>query len=462
MPLHRPRQRLLPGGPVRLPSRLRRTSRIQARRWDRGLVSNLAVGVPTPTDEGRTYSFQLRRGIRYSDGAPVRAADFRYSLERLLTIDPDGFSYYSGIAGASECSTRPPERCDLSKGIEIDDEAGRITIRLTEADPDFLYKLTLPSASVVPTGTPLRVVAKEPIPSTGPYRIASFDPDRELRLVRNTHFRVWSPDARPDGYPDEIRFHMREDFDAQVAAVQGGEADWMLGPPIERLRGLLTRYPGRLHSDTAPWTDYMFLNTREPPFDDLRVRQALNYAVDREKMVDVLGGTLVARATCQILPPAFPGYRPYCPYTLSPNSAGTWTAPDFPKAKALVAASGTRGMRVEVLAYDSFGRAEYGRHFVSLLRRLGYRSSLRVFPALFPDYIDYAADSGNRAQIGTFGWYADSTGSRALPSRPVQLRLVRSRRSLQHQHVCILRPSNRRSDQAGRDRPSVRPGAGQR
>jgi YVTN family beta-propeller protein len=370
------------------------------------LVGNLAVRVPTPTAQGRTYTFQLRPGVRYSDGTPVRAADFRYSLERSLTLDPE-LGLYDGIDGAAACAARPPERCDLSEGIGVDDGLGRITIRLKRADPDFPYKLTFPSASVVPAGTPLRVARTEPMPSTGPYRVARFDPDHELRLVRNPHFEVWSADARPDGYADEIHLRLSDDVAAQVAAVERGRADVMLGPPVERLKGLLTQYPGRLHSHAVPWTDYMFLNTRVPPFDDLRVRQALNRAVDRERMVELLGGPLAARPACQFLPPAVPGYRPYCPYTLNRNPGGTWTAPDPARARALVAASGTSGMRVEVLAYEQFGRLEYGRYFVSLLRRLGYRSSLRVIPELEPDYVEYAGDSRNRAQIGTFGWYAD-------------------------------------------------------
>jgi YVTN family beta-propeller protein len=370
------------------------------------LVGNLAERVPTPTDQGKTYTFQLRPGLRYSDGAPVRASDFRYSLERLLTLDPD-FDDYDAVVGAADCAARPPERCDLSGGIEVDDAAGRITIRLERADADFLYKLAFPFASVLPTGTPLRVVRADPIPSTGPYRVERYDADGELRLARNPYFRVWSRDARPDGYPDEIRFHLSEDVEAQVLAVEQGRADVVLRPPVERLQGLLTRYPGRLHSDAVPWTDYMFLNTRVPPFDDLRVRQALNYAVDRERMVEFLGGSLAARPTCQLLPPAVPGYQPYCPYTLARSPAGTWTAPDLARGRALVAASGTRGTRVEVLAYDLFGRVEFGRYVASLLRRLGFRSTLRVIPELFPDYLEYAGDSRNRAKIGTFGWYSD-------------------------------------------------------
>ena len=370
------------------------------------LVGNLVNRLPAPTDGGRTYTFQLRPGILFSDGSPLRASDFRYSLERLLTINPDYFFYYSAIVGASECSSRPPERCDLSEGIEVNDHAGLITIRLTDADPDFLYKLAIPFASVVPTGTPLRVVRTEPIPTTGAYRIASFDPDEELKLIRNPHFRAWSKDARPDGYPDEIRFHLSEDVEAQLAAVEEGQADWMFDPPLERQQALLTGYPGQLHSDAAPWTDYMFLNTRVPPFDDIRVRQALNYAVDREKVVEFMGGPAAARTTCQVLPPALPGFQPYCPYTSKSNPAGTWAAPDMARARSLVTASGTKGARIEVLAAEAYGRLEYSRYVTMVLRRLGYRSSLRIVPR--EDYYAYVGDSRNRAQIGPVGWYADA------------------------------------------------------
>lgn len=277
------------------------------------LVGNLAVQVPTPTDQGRTFSFQLRRDVRYSNGGLVRASDFRYSLERVLTINRGRLTMYDGIVGATDCPVPSRRRCDLSTGIEIDDGASRITIHLTEADPDFLYKLTLPHASVIPAGTPLRPMREQAVPGTGPYQVASVVPNRTVRLARNPYFQVRSHDARPDGYPDEIRFQFSDDADARLAAVERGAADWVTELPAGRLKSLLTRHADRLHSDSAPWTDYMFLNTRVPPFDDRRVRQALNYAVDREKIVELAGGALVARTTCQFLPPITPGYRPYCP-----------------------------------------------------------------------------------------------------------------------------------------------------
>lgn len=371
------------------------------------LVPNLALRLPTPTDQGRTYGFQLHPNLSFSNGTPVRASDFRSSLERLLTVHGE-FAPLQGIVGAANCSAQPGKPCDLSDGIEVDDDARTITIHLTDADPEFLYKLARPLSSVVPSKTPPR--AARTIPTIGPYRVASFDPDQELRLVRNEHFQMWAPEARPDGYPDEIRVHLSEDAEARLEAVEKGAADWVslntASLSAERQKGVLTRYPDRLHRNSLAQTWWWFMNTRSPPFDDLRVRRALSYATDRGALVEITGG--LAGETCQILPPSLPGYQPYCPYTRGANAAGTWTAPDLAKARALVAASGTAGIRVEVPGFEREGpAAEIARSFVSLLRRLGYRASWRVFPD-FDQYIAYVADSRNRAQIGGAGWQADT------------------------------------------------------
>jgi ABC-type transport system substrate-binding protein/DNA-binding SARP family transcriptional activator len=379
------------------------------------LVANLARRVPTPVDNGRTYTFELRRNTTYSNGAPVQASDVRYSLERLLTLNLEGGARYAQIVGATKCTGRRGERCDLSEGIEVDDDAGTVTIHLTEPDPAFLYGLAWPLASVVPSGTPLRKAGEEPIPGTGPYRVASFRPEREVQLVRNSHFRVRSQDGRPDGYPDEIRFHLADRFEAQLRAVERGQADWLnftnhlgnLG--VEGRKRLLTKHGTRLRSDPAPFTLFWFLNTRVPPFDDVRVRRALSYATDRGGLVELGGGPAFAPPTCQILPPSFPAFRPYCPYTLDTNPAGTWTAPDLARARALVAASGTRGMRVEVVTFElqnPFPEAS-ARYFASLLRRLGYRSSVNVLPGP-AEHFQYVADSRNRAQMGQHGWVAEA------------------------------------------------------
>jgi len=109
------------------------------------LVPDLAGSLPTSTDDGRTYSVQLRDGIRFSYGTPVRAADFRASVERDLAVNP--FSAFQGVVGAAHCSAKA---CDLSRGIEVDDAKRTIIIHLSRADPDFIYKLALPEAAMLP------------------------------------------------------------------------------------------------------------------------------------------------------------------------------------------------------------------------------------------------------------------------------------------------------------------------
>jgi YVTN family beta-propeller protein len=370
------------------------------------LVPDLATSVPAPTDGGKTYTFQLRPGMRFSDGRPVRASDVRASLERVYKASY-GFSnvpFYGGIVGAGACAENP-KACDLSQGVETDDDTGTIVIHLSRSDPDFLFKLALPFASVLPAGSPAGIDRGQRLFGTGPYKLASFDAKRELRLVRNPRFRVWSREAQPAGYPDEIRVRIDDDPDGQINAVTSGAADYVGGLPPERLTELSTRYAGQLHSDPFAAVDYVFIRTSISPFDDVRVRKALNYAVDRRRLVTLLGGSLAAQPTCQFLPPNLPGYRPYCAYTLDPNPAGIWTAPDVAEANRLVELSGTRGMRVQMIADSS--RERTARYIVGLLRQLGYRASLRVFQN-YADYYDYII--GRRfphAQLATAGWVAD-------------------------------------------------------
>jgi peptide/nickel transport system substrate-binding protein len=277
-----------------------------------------------------------------------------------------------------------------------------VTIHLTAPDPDFLYKLALPLASFVPVDSPDILQAGEPLPGTGPYRIEIGDGGEPLGLVRNRYFRVWASDARPDGYPDEILIRTGGEANQQVAAVLDGEADWaeVVG---ERIPALTTARPAQLHSDSLLSNFYMFLNVRVRPFDDLRVRQAINFATDRARLVDLLGGPLVAQPTCQMVPPNLSGYRPQCIYTVDPNPAGTWIAPDFAKASQLVEASGTKGMKVTVWTFTE--QEPLARYFVSLLRTLDYRAFLRVLDQ--EQYFLMVSDSSTRAQIGAIGWFAD-------------------------------------------------------
>jgi YVTN family beta-propeller protein len=368
------------------------------------LVPDLAVSLPTPTDGGKTYVFRLRPNIRYSTGKVVEASDVRATFERDLAIG--GVRYYDGIVGASRCKHQI-KTCSLSKGIVANDAARTVSFHLVAPDPDFLYKLALPFAYVLPAGTPAREVGSDPLPATGPYEIASYRPQRLVEFVRNRAFHEWSKAAQPDGYPDRIRFEMVESPDRAVNDVVHGRSDAFgsVGgtPSPEVLGALRTRFASQVHSNPYQRVFALFLNTRVPPFDNLAARRALNYAADRAAAVRVAGGPEVAQATCQILPPNVPGYRPYCPYSAGTSADGPWKAPDLAKARALVAASGTRGMRVTFWSWAP--QASLGAYAVRLLRSLGYRASLKVLSRT--RYYSVADDPRTRAQIGFLGWTSD-------------------------------------------------------
>jgi len=373
------------------------------------LVGNLASEVPEPSADGLSYVFNLRPGVRYADGRIVQPEDVRASMEDLIGRNRNLPPFWNAIIGAPGCRISKAS-CDLSRGIVADARARTVTIRLSEPDPELLHKLATHLTSVVPADHPFGTGT--PPPGTGPYRIASFDRDRGAQLVRNPHFRVWSADARPDGLPDEIVAQFGPDLGASVARVRRGQADVVIvrevfgvgGLSPARMTALVTRNEGQLFTSSAPELDFAFLNVRTPPFDDVRVRRAVNYALDRRVIAELAGGRDVAQPTCQIGSPGFPGYEARCRFTVDPSPGGEWRGPDLEAASRLIARSGTRGMDVTVWGYRE--KRELHEYLVQLLRSLGYRSSLR----LFPDYGAWAEavhDNRNNPQVGIDGWLVD-------------------------------------------------------
>jgi YVTN family beta-propeller protein len=371
------------------------------------LVPDLATTVPRPTDGGTTYTFTLRRGIRYSNGALVRASDIRRGMQRQLIFGPDPGGYYDGILGAQTCPHHPG-RCDLSAGIVTSDAADKVTFHLSRPDPDFLDILTLLIAAPAPPGTPNHAIERAPfMPGTGPYMISQYRPNASLTLVRNPYFRQWSYAAQPAGYPNVIRFEQITDPRKQQAAVAAGRADLVdIEENNQPYHPLAIRYPTRLHLGIKDVTEYFFLDTRQPPFTNIKARQAVNYAIDRARIIQLLGlGSAEATPTCQILPADFPGHQSYCPYTTGPQN-GVWHGPDMGKARRLAKESGTTNVPVTVWTFNDRGNKAVGSYLVQLLKDLGYRAHLRAVSSnrLF------AAVNNYRSKIqlgGIVSWYAD-------------------------------------------------------
>ena len=383
------------------------------------LVPDLATSLPEPTDGGRTYNFTLRRDIPYSSGGVVRARDVRASIERVLRARPPspGTFFFEAIVGADECAGNPAA-CDLSRGIVTNDETGSVTFNLSRSDPDFLYKLAVPLASVLPSDVPpADMDTTEPLPATGPYVISAYTPpagegqdpaEGRLELERNPRFREWSGAAQPEGNPDRIVRRMGIDHDEMLDLVRDGGADWTVesAPNADRLEELRTRYAHRLHEYPQLSTLAFAMNTRVPPFDDRNVRRAVNLALDRRPAAGFFGE---GRITCQILPPNYPGYRPYCPYTLDAGEGAEWSAPDLARARRLVNASGHAGAKVTVwtMAHPPpFDFQGLGEHLADLLRELGFQVTVRVTQDV-GRHFELVSNPRTRAQIFGVGWIQD-------------------------------------------------------
>jgi peptide/nickel transport system substrate-binding protein len=366
------------------------------------IVPDLATSVPAPTDGGKTYTFTLRSGIKFSNGKTVTPADVKATFVRLFKIgdSPNAGTWYNVIVGGDAC-VKTPKSCNLDQGITI--SGNKITFHLTHGDPEFLDKLGVPFAFIIPADTPTKNVNFPP-PGTGPYKWVEYAPNKQIKLVRNPFFHVWSKDAQPAGKPDVILQKFGLSVEAEVTAVENGQADWIFDPvPADRLNELGTKYANQVYISplTAVW--YFAFNTRIPPFDNLKARQGVNFATDRNALVKIYGGPKLASPTCQILPPNFPGYKPYCPYTKNPGTK--WSAPDLAKGQQLVDASGTKGAAVKVnTTNDPVGKS-LGLYFVGLLNKLGYKASLQ---ALSGDIqYPYVQNSKNKPQFGLSQWYQD-------------------------------------------------------
>lgn len=372
------------------------------------IVPDLAVAIPAPTDGGHTYTFQVRRGVSYSTGGTVKPSDFRFALERALKV-PNGPAafFLTHIVGAQQCVSTPA-RCSLAKGVVTDDAAGTVTFHLIKPDWDLMSELTLPFADAVAPGAPAPG-PKSIVPATGPYQITSYIPNHELTLTRNPHFKQWSSQAQPSGFPNRITWQLDLSDAQQASMIAKGELDAAPGyspkpgqdPAVTRLAA---QFPDQAHINTRVDVSAFVLNARTPPFDNVLARRAVNFAINRRAALQAFGGSGAGEITCQILPPNIPGYRPYCPYTVgATDSSGAWLGPDLTRARHLVAQSGAFGASVTVRS--SVADKAFAAVLVSALRSLGYHVH---FSARMSDN-DYfnMLYSPSGVQAGPFGWIDD-------------------------------------------------------
>lgn len=350
------------------------------------LVPEVAQALPARSQDGRTYTFKIRRGFRFSppSGQPVTAQTFKDSIER--TLNPAMKSpfapFLADIVGARQYSAG---RAGHISGIVA--RGDELTIRLIAAAPDFLSRLALPAFCPVPSDTLIDPEGLRNIPSAGPYYVTYYVPGHGVVLARNPNYRG----KRPHHFA-RIELSVGIPAGRAIDDIEAGTADFAtLGLDSfhdtsairPRLPLLAAKYGAR--SDAAArgqqqyfvnpnlQLDYFALNTHRPLFRDFRVRQAVNYAIDRGALADVGGGFqgLPDSPTDHYLPPGMPGYRPVVIYR---------TRPDPAEARRLVRSAHAQGHTAVLYVFDTPQSAELAQIVTNDLGTIGIRVEFRALP----------------------------------------------------------------------------------
>ncbi|HEU5214660.1 MAG TPA: ABC transporter substrate-binding protein [Gaiellaceae bacterium] len=359
------------------------------------ILPGLAQTTGTVTDGGKNYTFTLRKGLEYSNGEPVKASDFTNTIIRDFKLNSPGIGFFSNIVGVDACE-RNPTKCKSIGGITTDNGTGAIKIELKQPQSDFLYVLSIPFTSLVPSSTPPKDTENPPPAANGPYYFSSYAPSRRIVMLRNPNWKRGEIPAVPDGNPDKIVVTETND-QAQAAQLVASGKDMWAGNllPTDRISYYKAHCAKQINFFVTPSTFYFFMNQRTPPFDNLQARQAVNYAIDRKALVNLAGGLGVP--TWNFLPPSYPQYRKITP-TPYPY--------DLARAKQLVQQSGTKGMKVTVYTVGDVAVAKAtGEYLQGQLQKIGWNAQIRELGAA--NYFTIVGNQSTKAQIGFTNWFED-------------------------------------------------------
>lgn len=366
------------------------------------LIPGLAEDLPEISEDGKTYTLKLRDGLKFSDGTPVKASDFEHTIKRVLNLESGGSAFYLPIVGAEEYVKNRKPNADI-EGIETDDETGEITIRLTEQIGSFSNVLAMDFAGIVPSSTPFKNMSTNPPPGVGPYMITESVPNRGFRLERNPEFEALGIPDIPTGYLDAIDVTIVKNQQKQVQDVLRNEVDYLQDPPpADQMRTVAEQAEGRFEPYTTNSTYYVFLNTETKPFDDERVRQAVNLAVDKTGLARIFGGLL--EPGCNFLPPGMPGYE-----KIDPCPWGDPTQPpseeNLQKARDLVKEAGAEGAKVLVWGNDEDPSRPVTEYVAEQFSKIGLNAEPRIVEGSV--YFQTIGNQDTKAQAGFANWFQD-------------------------------------------------------
>ena len=378
------------------------------------LTPEAAQALPTRSADGTTYTFKIRPGFRFSPPSdqPVTAQTFKDSIER--TLNPGTHSplarYLADVVGAGAYMAG---KADHIAGVRTN--GNTLTIRLLVPAGDFLARLALPAFCAVPSNTPINRNGVRVIPSAGPYYVTSYTPGQGVVLTRNPNYHG----SRPHNF---ARIELAVGISTQrvIAQIEAGAADYTdladEAAPATTIAALASRLTTRYGSGSAAAVhgkqryfsnpglqlDYFYLNTHRPLFSDVRLRKAVNYAIDRRALAqrgDIFE-PLPESPTDHYLPRGIPGFRDAAIYPMKP---------DVVKARELARGGG----RTAVLyTCDISPCPEQAQIVKSDLAAIGLQVQIRTFPSA--TLFAREGQPGEPFDLAWQGWIPDYPDPQAM------------------------------------------------
>ncbi|MEI6725606.1 MAG: ABC transporter substrate-binding protein [Actinomycetes bacterium] len=365
------------------------------------LVPDLATEVPTAANggisaDGKVYTFHIKQGIKFAPpiSTEVTAADFKWSFQRMMKapLAPATF-FYTGIVGAQDYIDG---KASAISGFKVVDPS---TVQITLAKPDasFLFAMSMPFTSVMSKAWCAKVgkqIKRKPL-GTGPYTITDWTSGQSIDAVKNPNFS--SQGVKGQQYVDNMHFVFSANPGTALLKLERGEVD-VLGdsvPPADYLRTKQSPEWGKYVVDSPQimWF-YTFMNVLEKPFDNVKVRQAINYAIDTQKIQKLLAGQ--AAGLNQIYPKGMPGHQ----------DGKTYYTYDPAKAKQLLADAGfPNGFKTTFYADNVDPMPKLAQSVQSDLAAIGITASLKIMDRA--TYWDFISLKKSHAGIGFSDWYMD-------------------------------------------------------
>jgi peptide/nickel transport system substrate-binding protein len=363
------------------------------------VIPGLATALPQISADQKTYTLTLRKGLVFSNGQPVKASDFKCTVERMIKVNWGGKSFVTdNVAGATAFDKG--QASDVT-GITTDDATGKITIQLDKAYGAFTNVLAFPELGLVPCGTPDHTLTTTMPPGVGAYMITNIVPNKSFSLVKNPKFAALKIPDIPVGHLDRIDVTIESNTQTAAQQVLNNQADNFdagdtLPPSI--VPQVQSQAKDRFSPVTIPSTFYFFLNTQIPPFNNDLARQAVNVAIDRPALQRLASGFL--KPECFFIPEGIAGHpTSSCPYGAA-DSHG-----DLAKAQQLVKQSGTAGQPITVWGEQRAPRTQYVEYYADLLNKIGYKAT----PKLISDtnYFPTIGNAKTAPQTGFADWIQD-------------------------------------------------------